>query len=856
MKNNNLYLGLLIICSLCKVWAAESIVPIVPKPKIVEYHTGTLKLNQPQIGLFVSAKDTSKYCIAIAQLYSLIQDNGGELVWDPKSADVSIRIGVPKKYRSFRKICKNRDVLPDQKIGEEGYILNIQENEIIIAANDAKGVFYGVQTLRQLARGSQEKSIPCLKMKDWPTLKYRGLMDDISRGPVPTKAFMKKQIRRLSEMKYNLFSHYVEHVVKTKSHPGFAPAGGSLSIEDWKEITDYAAQYKMEIMGSFQSLGHFEKIMAFPQYRHLGETDRMLNPMSAEAHAFLGDIYEEMIPAFSSPIFNVNCDETWDLGRGPSKKYVDSLGVAWVYAYHINALHKIVKKLGKKMLIWGDIVLEHPEILDMISNEIMMGTWTYGVAESFDHYLEPFSSSDLQFLFSCGVLNSNRLMPDFRMARGNIKQFTKDACAHGTLGMMNTVWDDGGKALFNLDWYGVAYAADHAWHPNEDSVQEYHQRFEKAIYGNHGASIGEVLQKLTSLTDLKQTFELNEAIFWKDLIPARGKTIEYDMSEWDQIFKICDESEVLLNNAKPEIYAGDLKAIQFTIDQFRFMGEARRDLLHCANHYKEACLLQVENPIQTGQLLRDGLFHLSRVLNSIIQLRDDYALLWNQENRIYWLDRNLELYNQQIHSIESAKKYLAESLVDFEKGHALPAPKEVRMGITQAKGSYFQYWLMAGPFPNPKGRGYEKDYLAPAGGELTITPYAGDAFKNEEGQLIRWFKYDSPEYNKIDLFQHYEENIEVLSYACCRIKSPRKQKVRATFGSNDGIKMVLNGKVVFDKHIKRSLIIDEDEIELSLNEGWNYLLLKIDQNNGGWGFSFRLPDVEVKHHKYKYYIEN
>jgi hypothetical protein len=74
-------------------------------------------------------------------------------------------------------------------------------------------------------------------------------------------------------------------------------------------------------------------------------------------------------------------------------------------------------------------------------------------------------------------------------------------------------------------------------------------------------------------------------------------------------------------------------------------------------------------------------------------------------------------------------------------------------------------------------------------------------------------------------------------------------------GSNDGATVYLNGKKVHHVHAKRSLIPDEDEIPLNLEEGRNHLMIKVEQWKGGWGLSFRLKDVEIRNHKQKYYIQ-
>ncbi len=111
----------------------------------------------------------------------------------------------------------------------------------------------------------------------------------------------------------------------------------------------------MQLVGSFQSFGHFEKILSLPQYKDMGETSTMISPLDPKAKKFLESVIGELCDAFGSPYFNVNCDETFDLGKGRSKAYVDSVGKDKYYADHLIFLHDILKKCNKKMMMWGDI---------------------------------------------------------------------------------------------------------------------------------------------------------------------------------------------------------------------------------------------------------------------------------------------------------------------------------------------------------------------------------------------------------------------------------------------------------------------------------------------------------------------
>jgi hypothetical protein len=84
-----------------------------------------------------------------------------------------------------------------------------------------------VQTLRQLLRGEgsggKTLAIPSLVIRDWPSMEWRGVSDDISRGPIPTIDYLKMQIRTLAEYKINLVGFNLEHVFDFQTQPLVSP---------------------------------------------------------------------------------------------------------------------------------------------------------------------------------------------------------------------------------------------------------------------------------------------------------------------------------------------------------------------------------------------------------------------------------------------------------------------------------------------------------------------------------------------------------------------------------------------------------------------------------------------------------
>jgi len=91
-------------------------------------------------------------------------------------------------------------------------------------------VFYGAQTVKQIVSGDGDQArLYRATIRDWPAMRYRGFHDDLSRGPVPTLDFQKKQIRTLAAYKVNVFSPYFEHTLAYDSNPLIAAPGGALT---------------------------------------------------------------------------------------------------------------------------------------------------------------------------------------------------------------------------------------------------------------------------------------------------------------------------------------------------------------------------------------------------------------------------------------------------------------------------------------------------------------------------------------------------------------------------------------------------------------------------------------------------
>jgi hypothetical protein len=844
---------LLVFLSAILIVSARAQTPVVPLPQQVIEGRGNFVITKQDLKIEITSVSSSQKQLIFEQIQSALRISH-EVTASQVENGANIWIGNPEDNRQLMNALKGENLWPSEMIGDEGYILLITTNRIIIAGNTEKGIFYGVQSLKQLIRASQDGRIPAKTIIDWPAMPYRAVMDDISRGPVTNTQYIKEQIIRFSEMKINLMSFYIEHIVKTKEHGSFAPADGGITIEEWKQLSDFAKDYHVELIGSFQTLGHFENILSFPQYAHLGETHRMLSPVNPQSIEFLKEVIGEMIPAFSSDFFNINGDEAWDLTRGSLQQLADSIGGAGIYSGHMNPVINFIKENQKKILMWGDIILQYPELLQMLPDDVTILTWNYSPSDSFASFIDPIKEAGFDFFVCPGVLNSSRLIPDFRMTTTNIRNFVNEGYRKGAKGVFNTVWDDGGLHSFNRTWYGVAYGADQSWNPNQMPVSDFDQRYSLGIYGDPSLSYTNALHKLNELTDYSHTQGMYGSIFFHSIIPARDASLTINMNEWDEIDETARLAAEYLEGNQQGYYPDDADYLQFTANQYRYLALSRKNLVEAASWYSEALMQQTHENILARDLLIRSLDKVIETRESIQRLQNRFGVLWLKENRMYWYDRAMEQYQIMIDDFTDLQINLEYAIRDFDQGHYLPSPTTIQLAIVEKSGTFFNYWLMTGPFHIESPDGPKPDFLIPAGGEESATPTAGLTFTDADGLSRMWDKYDFPPGSEIDLLPVFEKNTKALIYAYCQIISPDERSVLASMGSNDGIAVFLNGDKLFEIYSKRSVIPDENQVILPLKAGTNHLLLKIDQWQGGWGFSFRLPEVTIRNHKHKYRV--
>jgi hypothetical protein len=163
-----------------------------------------------------------------------------------------------------------------------------------------------------------------------------------------------------------------------------------------------------------------------------------LAPNNPGTLPFLRELYDELLPYYTSPRFNVGCDETWDLGRGQSKRLCEAKGKGRVYADFLKQIHREVAARGRQMMFWGDIILHHPELIKELPRDVVALNWGYEATHPFEHEAALFAKSRVPFYVCPGTSTWMTLIGRHDNAFANLRLAAKAGRKHGALRYLNT----------------------------------------------------------------------------------------------------------------------------------------------------------------------------------------------------------------------------------------------------------------------------------------------------------------------------------------------------------------------------------------------------------------------------------
>ncbi|MGZ8844311.1 MAG: family 20 glycosylhydrolase, partial [Pyrinomonadaceae bacterium] len=658
---------------------------VIPAPKQVTSGSGSFPVQDARIALADTKSAEDRFA-------------AGDFIDDLRTtAQVSLSIG---KGKSRREILIGRLDLPSvaqalkrnnfdipTSLTDEGYVILATADRVIVAGKTAAGTFYGLQTLKQLVRGEGATAfVPSARIVDWPTMRWRGLSDDISRGPVPTVDYIKRQIRTLAFFKMNMHSFYMEHTFASESHPLIGPDGGSLTPSEIRELVAYARNYHVELVPEQQTFGHLHKALRFEKYAELAETPYgdVLSPQQPGSYKLVADWYKELNELFPGQFFHIGADETFELGEGQSKEQAKTKGVGAIYFEHLNRVREVLKPYNRRLMFWGDIALHHPDLIGNVPKDMIVMNWQYSARDDFWSSIKPFQDAGLQQFVCPGAQNWNQIFPNTEAAVKNIINFVRDGQKAGAIGMMNTTWDDDGEALFEMAWYPIVLGAAASWQEGAVDAQQFDRDFDWAFFRNDGDQFVKAERALGSINS-QLTAGTSDEMFWRDPFTTQFQNQARNLAERVRKMRMSVEEtaeSLQRNEGRAKRNSAAIAPMKLAAKRFDHLGRRYEVMQRFNEQYWDAYLnLGDRTKVRKLRYYSGAIYNnLREMAEELSILKEDYRRQWLAENRPYWLESVLARYDQMISIWLTKSRAMDEALRRYEATSTLPNPEEFGVG--------------------------------------------------------------------------------------------------------------------------------------------------------------------------------
>ena len=614
---------------------------LLPKPRSVVARTGAYRLTD---GSKIVCQGDSGSLFPIARRLQ-------RAFWENQRIGLALRAGDPIIYgpRGGSTIM----LIPGQGIPAQGYRLRIADDGVELVAGDAAGAFYGVMTLVQMLRQC-EGALPAGEIEDSPDFPSRGVMLDISRSKVPTLKTLCDLIDMFSEWKINHLELYTEHTFAYENHSEVWAQASPMSGEDILSLDAYCRERFVELVPNQNSFGHMHHWLELPRYNYLAEcpegfeltlrehTRQMppfsLNPTDRRSAEFIGELFSELLPHFSSRKFNVGCDETWDVGRGRSSRAVEERGAGRVYLDYLLEIYELVKSQRHTMHFWGDIIIQHPELVLELPKDAVVLEWGYEADHPFDEHGAEFAGSGMPFFVCPGTSSWNTIAGRTSNCLGNIRNATKNGLRHGAEGVLNTDWGDNGHTQYlPISYLGFAAGAALPWCQGANNDEDFISALDLHAFHDRARVMGRLCYELGNAHEKAGPAPHNSTVLFNLLTQAP----ESPLPEGVSVESLRETSEHIGSIVEPlESARMERDDAGITRDEF---ANAARMMLHAC----ERGTAMLQGTIDSSEK-RDELASEMRTILG------EHRRLWSARNRVGGLQDSESVFEQRLREYSEA----------------------------------------------------------------------------------------------------------------------------------------------------------------------------------------------------------
>jgi hypothetical protein len=416
-------------------------------------------------------------------------------------------------------------------LGPQGYVLHIDAAGVTAAATGAAGLFYAAQTIAQIADG--RTILPGLHIRDWPSLAYRGVQYDVSRGQVPTATALERLADVIAAAKGNMLELYIEDVFRWKTHPDISPPE-AITPQEARSLFDHAARRRVEVHPAFQGFGHWDKILAKAAYRSLGVSASTIDLRKPATVALVRDMVGELCAAFPGKFFNVDITENdaaayFASGTNPA----DFNALLFQY---VLKLREMVGRHGMRLMVMqaalassGGMAGLGP-VIDKMPKDVVIGSYytAMGVYGGWEKDFPLLRRTGIDFFAQSWIWSHCWLMPEVSGSLRCSDAEVSRGLAHGALGSITCDWGDLGHfQLVGQTWYSSVYHAASAWCGAKLDRNYFDRSFCRVFYGTKDDAVARAVRMIGDINiqpvkvrqpsgKVSQASSLHYWEFWND----------------------------------------------------------------------------------------------------------------------------------------------------------------------------------------------------------------------------------------------------------------------------------------------------------------------------------------------------
>jgi hypothetical protein len=481
----------------------------------------------------------------------------------------------------------------------EGYVIEIRNDQVTVSARHQAGLFYGCQTLLQLLEDAQDQqiNIPACRITDYPDVAYRAIHLDLKHH-VDAGNYYYKMIDQLAAIKINAVIIEFEDKLRYRKAPLVA-SGNAISVDEFAAISRYAKDRNIEISPLIQGLGHAEFILKHDKYSSLRDTvssNWSFDPMNPETYALQFSLYEDAIAATPyGKYLHVGGDEVGHLGMSELSKK-SGLTAIQLQMLWLNKVSEFAIKHNRIPIFWDDMVFKlsglyqstwdpslpeqqvndiwsknaHKleESISLFPKECVYMRWNYDAPDIPGNHnaLDWYKSHNLKVMAATAAQTMWPMLPREHSNFQPIKDFSRITAQKKLDGILCTAWDDCSPHHETL-WRGFYDFGFFSWHYTDVKAEDVHAMFRQRFYA-------------PALADASFDFQdqLEKAlVFWETALINKGDRNNYHknidlitLPDPARVSKWSDDYKEKLTKAREEIERYNLirnqlnKAIQLT----------------------------------------------------------------------------------------------------------------------------------------------------------------------------------------------------------------------------------------------------------------------------------------------------